>query len=125
MSNRAPGSEPAMTRRTLDALVWSSSGAAAQTVMQLAVLFALARLLAPEDFGVVTAATLVLGFTYLFWQLGVGPAVIQRETLTRAHLETAFTFSFALGVVCGLTVLAAAPAIEAFFGIDQLAAVLR
>ena len=114
-----------MTRRTLDAMAWSSAGAVAQTVMQLAVLLILARLLTPSDFGVVGAATLVLGFTQIFWQLGVGPAIIQRPELTRAHLETAFTTSIILGLVFGAAIYLVAPSLAAFFDIGRLTDVLR
>lgn len=114
-----------MTRRTLDSLGWASSGAAAQTILQIGVLLALARLLSPDDFGVVGAATLVLGFTQIFWQLGVGPALIQRPTITREHIETAFTSSIILGLVFATGVFLAAPSISSFFGMERLTSVLR
>lgn len=114
-----------MTRRTLDSLAWSSSGAIAQTVLQFGVLLVLARLLTPADFGVVGAATLVLGVTQIFWQLGVGPALIQRPTIAREHIESAFTSSIVLGLLFAGAIFLLAPAFADFFRIPRLTPVLR
>jgi len=122
------GGRPApkdMTRRTLDSLAWASSGAIIQTFLQIGVLLVLARLLTPQDFGVIGAATLVLGFTQVFWQLGVGPALIQRPAITREHMETAFTTSIILGLVFATGIFFASPAISDFFGMPRLLSVLR
>ncbi|MGH2753433.1 MAG: lipopolysaccharide biosynthesis protein, partial [Actinomycetota bacterium] len=120
-----PESPKQMTRRTLDSLAWSSSGALVQTVLQFGVLLVLARLLTPADFGVVGAATLVLGFSQVFWQLGVGPAIIQRPTIAREHVETAFTSSVVLGLVFATGMFFLAPVIAEFFRIPRLTSVLR
>ena len=75
----------------------------------MGVLAALARLLTPAEFGVVAAATLVLGLTYVFWQLGVGPALIQRRQITPEHIETGFTLSLILGILFSVGVALTAP----------------
>ncbi len=88
-------------------------------------LVALARLLSPADFGIVTAAQVVLGFSLIFSQLGLAPALVQRPTLEPRHLETAFTASAGFGLLLGALLWLGAPAVEAFFRIAGVAPVLR
>lgn len=85
----------------------------------------LARLIAPEAFGLMAIALVVVGFVEIFAQVGIGPSVVHKSDLTPTHLKSAFVFSFVLGVVffCGMYV--AAPAIAGFYGRADLAAVLR
>lgn len=107
------GAEPAIpppevVRRSLRGLGWTALGTGGQAAAQLGVLVVLARLLAPEDFGVVTAAAALTGFGLIFANLGVGPAIIQRRSLTDAHLRTGLTVSLTLGLALGAGVAACA-----------------
>src|SRR5687768_1485098 len=107
MSQAGPG----LSERALGGLIWTFLGTGAQVVLQVLALVVLARLLTPEDFGVVAAALVVIGFSAIFSHLGVGPAVVQRPELTGAHLRTAFTLSVLLGVLFGGLIWLLAPAV--------------
>ena len=114
-----------LTRRSVTGVLWMGLGKGANAALQLLVLVVLARLLAPTDFGIVSAALVVIGFSSIFAQLGLGPAVVQRPTLERRHLETALTASVAIGLVlCGALALAA-PLVARFFRVDEVAPVVR
>ena len=69
----------------------------------------LARLLTPQDFGLVGMATVILGFLGLISDLGLSAALVQRKELTNAHKDAAFWSSLAMGVVLFFVSLAAAP----------------
>lgn len=114
-----------LTRRTLSGLLWMAWGKGAYAVLQLVVLAVLARLLAPAEFGVVTAALVVIGFTNIFSQLGVGPAIVQRPTLEPRHIDTAFTTTVLFGLALGGLTWLGAPLAARFFRIDAVAPVLR
>lgn len=114
-----------LTSRALSGALVTGLGMGLQSLVQLGVLVVLARLVKPEEFGLITAAGVVIAFCNLFVQLGVGPALIQREKLEQKHLDAAFTVSLWLGaVVCG-AVLLAAPLIAEGFRMDRLTLVLR
>ena len=51
----------------------------------------LARLLVPEDFGVIAMASLVIGLADVFFELGVNVALIQNKTPSQEHYDTAWT----------------------------------
>lgn len=49
----------------------------------------LARLLSPEDYGVVAIVTLSVGMARVFLDLGVHVALIQNKNVTQDHYNTA------------------------------------
>ncbi|HXE58331.1 MAG TPA: lipopolysaccharide biosynthesis protein [Gemmatimonadales bacterium] len=114
-----------LTHDAMRGMFWVAFGRGARALLQVAVLGVLARLLAPDDFGVVSAALVVIGFTAIFAQLGFGPALVQREELEPRHLRTAFTVSLLSGFALGGLLWLLAPAIAAFYRIDEVAPVMR
>src|SRR5579862_5305298 len=92
---------PSMTNRTLSGLFWMSLATGANVVSLLLVLVILARMLTPADFGLVTAALMVIGVSAVFSEFGIGPAVVQRPLLHVGHLRSAFTLSVLFGALLG------------------------
>lgn len=115
----------ALTQRTLAGMLWMGYGKAAFAILQLVVLAVLARLVAPVDFGVISAALVVIGFSAIVSQLGLGPAIVQRPELEPRHLDTAFTASMLLGLALGGIIWAVAPLAADFMHLDGLTPVLR
>ena len=116
---------PTLRDRTRRGLIWASAEAGARAVLQIIVLAVLARLLSPQDYGVVGAAMIVVGISTIFSQLGVGPAVVQRAELKRDHLDAAFCVSVILGVLTAGALWLLAPALAAFFRIPALVSALH
>ena len=114
-----------LTRATIGGLFWTFLSSGAQALLQLLVLVLLARLLPPASFGIVQAALLVVGFSLIFSQLGVGPAVVQRPGLETVHITTGFTLSWLFGA--GMTILTflLAPLLAHFFHMPELNAVVK
>lgn len=117
--------EKSLFAKTAGGFFWTGLGTGGQTVIQFVVLVVLARLLTPEDFGIVAAAMVVVGLSTIFSLLGVGPAIVQRPNLETRHIRTAFTMSLFLGAFFYAVVWLTAPYVEAFFRMDGLADVLR
>lgn len=81
----------------------------------------LARLLTPEEFGVfaiVNALTLVLAAA--FQEFGGANYLIQRQTLTRRSIQTAFTVTFVLSLLVGAALFALRDAIGILFAQEGL-----
>lgn len=114
-----------LTARTIKGLLWIFSGTATQGVLQLAVLVILARLLTPEDYGLVNAALIVVGFSTVLSQLGVSATIIQRPILEMRHIRVAFTLSGLLGIAVFLIVYATAPLLATSLHLEKMTPVLR
>ena len=59
----------------------------------------LARLLSPNDYGIVALATVFSTFFNLFTSMGIGPAIIQNRELTERDLSNIFGFTFWMGLI--------------------------
>src|SRR5688572_10171920 len=70
-------------RLTFLGISWTAASTAIQTVVNIATFATLARLLPPEDFGIVGAALVVGTFAQAVAQLGIPVAVVQRLRLSR------------------------------------------
>tara|TARA_R110001583_G_scaffold83923_1_gene221192 strand:+ start:9574 stop:11043 length:1470 start_codon:yes stop_codon:yes gene_type:complete len=68
-------------------------------LVRLVILMITARFLTPEDFGVVAAFTMVYGFAYLFADMGIIRAIIQRPVISEKHIGSALALSVGLSVV--------------------------
>ncbi len=114
-----------LTNRTLKGLFWVSSSFGLQTVFQIITLSILARLLQPADFGLVSVALVIVGFSQMFSQIGIGPALIQRKELELSHISTAFTASIIFGLLLAAVIFLLAPALAGFFKMQPLVKVVR
>jgi PST family polysaccharide transporter len=104
---------------------WVAWGTGAIAVLKLVVLILLTRLLTPADFGLVSAALIVVSISLNFSQLGLGPAIVQRSALEPRHLSTAFVASTTFGILIAGAVWVGAPLIAQFFRMDHLVPVVR
>ena len=91
------------------AIRWRFAGTAIGAGSQLAIGTLLARLLSPTDYGLVAVASIIIGFARLFGDLGIGSAIVQRQSLTVRHVRAAFTLSTLLGIAVAAMVASMAP----------------
>ena len=114
-----------LTDQTARGAQWIVTGAGVGAVLQLAFGVVLARLLTPENFGVVALAMVVLGAARPLCDLGIGNAVVQRADLTPRHVRVAFTFTVLLGMTIAAAIALAAPIAAAVLRDADVVPVLR
>ena len=61
----------------------------------------IARLLSPEDYGLMSMATVLSGYAMIFTELGFGAAIIQRPQSNLRELSSIFWFTVLMGFVFG------------------------
>jgi len=85
----------------------------------------LAGLLTPSDFGIVAAATLVVTLAQVVVGLGMGAAVVQRQTEVEEAASIAFGLSVAMAALLYGALWWLSPVIANFYQIPALVAVIR
>jgi PST family polysaccharide transporter len=85
----------------------------------------LARLLVPDDFGLVGIGLLVLGYLEVVNDFGVSAAVIQRRDDHLRTADVAFWTNMILGTFLTVTGVAIAPLIADFFQDDRATAIIQ
>ena len=128
---RAPG-EYAMTgeARPLAAGVrtgvrWVAGAHYTGMVARLGVSLALARLLAPADFGVMALAMAVVGVLALLQESGLGAAVVQYRGRLDQAAGAAFTLATTGGALAALAIVMAAPVLATVLHQPRVEPVLR
>ncbi|WP_213999922.1 lipopolysaccharide biosynthesis protein [Arsukibacterium sp.] len=84
----------------------------------------LARLLTPEDFGVVAITVAIYAFIELFGALALGTALIQQKTNNLDDYNSAWTFNVLFGVVAAISLTLVAPLVAEFYSDERLRHVL-
>jgi O-antigen/teichoic acid export membrane protein len=125
IDNTVDSANASLAGATLHALKWRYTGAVLQGGLQFVIGVALARLLTPEDFGIVGIALIATGFGRLVGDFGFGAAIIQFPVLTQTHVRAALTGTLLMSALLFVALWFAAPVMGYFFAQDALIPMLR
>jgi polysaccharide transporter, PST family len=92
-------------------------------VIQIGSVFCMARLLSPEDYGLVSMVTAITGFAPGLVDLGTRDAVAQRPRITSGEVSALFWITMGIGCTGAAIVAAAGPFIARFYGEPRLTAI--
>lgn len=90
-------------KELLSGIFYSGISKYSGIIISLIVAGVLARLIAPEEFGIVAIATVIISFFGFFSDLGIAPAIIQNKELTKQDLNKIFSFTVWTGI--GVSIL--------------------
>ena len=105
-------------------MFWTGGGQLLRQGVQLVSSVVLARLLAPNDFGLFTMALVVIGLGQLFADFGVGAAIVQSQTTSRIVLSSCFWANLAVGTVLALLISIASPLVAGFYQHPNIASLV-
>jgi O-antigen/teichoic acid export membrane protein len=88
---------------------------AANFLLRVGSVMALARLLSPRDFGLVGMVTALTGVLSLFRDFGLSSAAIQRVNVTEEQISTLFWINMLVGAILALLTVVMAPFIAGFY----------
>ena len=114
-----------LTRSTFSGLKWTYGATAASVLLQVGYTAVMGRLLTPADFGLVAMALVFLRFGNHFAQMGLGPALIQKESLSDRDVRIGFTSSLLLGTGFAAVLVLVAPLAEQLFADPDVVPVTR
>jgi len=100
------------------ARMWAAAafGRSGGQLIQVLALIVLARLLVPEDFGLIAMVMAVIGIANIFRDLGLSAATIRAPDITRAQASTLFLINVGFGALMTGVVSAAAPLLAWVYG---------
>lgn len=118
-------SAPPMTGVLFKSSLWAAGMRWGIHLLGLVSTAFLARLLTPEDFGLVAMAMAALALVETLTYFGVELALIRNKNAGRAELDTAWTIRLIqLGLVA-IAIFLAAPLAAAYYGDPRLTDILR
>ncbi len=114
-----------LSERSLSAIVWAVLDKLSGSVVSFVVTILLARLLSPEDFGLVAMVMIFFEFSAVFVESGFSTALIREKTISEADKSTTFIFNLIASVVLYGVLFTSAPYIAAFFDQPLLTLIIR
>ncbi|MCQ8183173.1 lipopolysaccharide biosynthesis protein [Methylomonas sp. SURF-1] len=109
----------------LHSIKWNYLGALFKGVLQLAVLAIMARLLVPEEFGLMALALTTVKVGGYFSDFGLAAAIQQKSEITRSDIEASFWFSFVSGLFFFIATFLLAEPLAEFFQAPKLVPVIE
>jgi len=106
--------------KTVKAVGYLSLGSALGKVFSLGTTLILARLLTPEDYGLMAMSMIVIDFIGFFNEVGIGSAIVQKKNLTDAEVNGCFAIALISSTVLFLATIIASPFIADFFNTPHL-----
>ncbi len=101
--------------KAITGIKWLSVVQIAKNVLRVVSTVILARLLSPDDFGLMGMAVVFTAFVSVFSGVGISAAIIQRKEISDAALYSAFWVNMGLGLFFGALVISSAPLVAGFY----------
>lgn len=110
--------------RLIKGSAWMSASRVVVNALALLSTILLARLLVPEDFGLVSLAMTFLAIVTSVTELSLSMALVRHEAPTPEHFDTAWTLNALRGLLIGLLFAASGWPVAAMYGDDRLVGVM-
>jgi O-antigen/teichoic acid export membrane protein len=114
-----------ITCKAVGSLKWSALMEVVSRTAQPIIFVILARLLTPNDFGVIATAMIAISFSQMFWDAGLSKALIQTREAPEDAAHVVFWTNIVLGLLIYLLLFFSAPAIALFFNSPASSPVLQ
>jgi PST family polysaccharide transporter len=101
--------------RTRTGAIWSGTQIIARNALSLVVTAILARILFPEDYGIVGMVATLTALLQVFANMGLSWATVRSPDLNRHHVSGLFWINFVVGIVAWAVMALAAPLLAAFY----------
>lgn len=112
-------------KNVLSNLVWRLAEKFGAKVVSLIVSIVLARLLMPEEYGVISLITVFTSILSLFTDCGFSDALIQKKNADQLDFSTVFYFNVFMGLALYGIMFVSAPAIAQFYHRDYLVSYIQ
>lgn len=109
-----------LRERTIKGLTWSGTSQVITQISQFSITAILARLLSPNDFGLLGMTVVFTNFINIFCEMGVSGALIQRQDLDERHYSSVFWLNIMAGIVLTFITIAISPYIAKFYSEPKL-----
>ena len=105
--------------------IWRFAERSGAQLVIFVVSIVLARLLMPEDYGMVALVTVFTTIMQVFVDSGLSTALIQKKDADDLDFSSVFYFNFAVCIILYLIMFFAAPYIASFYDMPELMSIVR
>ena len=109
----------------INALAWSSISVLLRQASTLLIHIILARILVPEDFGIIGMISIFIELSLRLQGAGLGESLIRKKEVIQAEYNFVFYYGLLIGSLCYLTLYCLAPIIANFYNEPRLIWIIR
>lgn len=114
-----------LKHKAVNGIFWRIVEQGGKQIVQFGISVLLARLIMPDQFGMIAMLTVFMSIAGCFINSGLGDALYRKKDRTQTDCSTVFWFSFIVSIICYWILFFCAPLISAFYDMPQLTAILR
>ncbi len=118
-------SDNSIKRKVFSGLFWSYGERITAQVVSLVVTIILARLVSPEEYGIISLVTIFITLANVFVMDGFGNALVQKKDADELDFSTVFWFNFAFSILLIVMIWVVAYPISVFYKMGTLKWVMR
>ena len=111
-------------RSVIKGASWRVVGRISSQVVQFGIAVVMARLLSPNEYGLIAIASVFLAFAGSFSEMGFGVALIQRKELHNRHSNSAFWANLGIGLILVIVFYLVSPWIAEFYSEPELRSII-
>lgn len=111
--------------KVISSLVWKFLERVCAQAVNLVVSIILARLIAPEQYGVIALTTIFITISNVFVESGLGTSLIQKKNADSKDFSTVFYCNIIMSIIMYLVIFFTAPLAAKFYSSPILTPVLR
>ena len=111
--------------KTRQGLLWSTIIKIIFHIYRFSISIVIARLLDPQDFGIMAIATMVVFYANSFTEFGFNNALIQLPTISKRHVNTVFTINLIISFTLLILTILLSEAIAHYFHSPESEMVLK
>ena len=112
-------------KKTKSSLYWNVGLKIPYEIFRFFASIITARILDPQDFGIVSIATMVIFYANSFTNFGFNQVLVQRKEITENHIKTVFTVNIIMSLIMIILLLLASEPIAHFFNSTESIDVIR
>jgi len=114
-----------LRKKAVSGVLWSAILKFGQEGISFVVKLALARVLMPEEFGLIAMISVFISISGMIAQGGFGFSLVQSKELSNTDIETVFSINLLIGLLMAGVLWVSAPWISSFYGQEDLTQIMR
>ena len=114
-----------LTQKTISGVIWKFAERIGAQMVTLIISIVLARILMPDDYGIIAIVTIFITLCNVFVTHGFGAALIQKKDADEVDFSSMFYVSSLVSLLLYAVIFFSAPFIANFYGNELIGPVLR
>jgi O-antigen/teichoic acid export membrane protein len=111
-------------KEALRGVKWTSLSTVITVAIQLLQTAVLARILGPEDYGLMALGNIAIGFASIFLDMGISYAIISKPQISHQQLSSLYWLNIIIGTILFIVVSSSSPLIAQFYEQEELVPII-